>query len=57
MWEGFEADTDLRSFMLKAVADGDVVASQFGVEFRLAASRERRVGVPNEQLRRDRVAQ
>lgn len=30
--ERFEADTDLRAFMLRAVADGDVVASHLGAE-------------------------
>lgn len=30
--ERFEADADLRSFMLKAVADGDVIQSELGAE-------------------------
>jgi len=30
--EGFEADSDLWAYMLKAVADGDVARSEIGVE-------------------------
>lgn len=48
--ERFEADADLRSFMLKAVADGDVVRSELGAEVEPPAAdwpdgRGRRVGV------------
>jgi hypothetical protein len=50
--ERFEADSDLRSFMLKAVADADVVSTELGVEVDPPTAdwpdgRGRLVGVPD----------
>lgn len=60
--ERFEADSDLRSFMPKAVADGDVAPSELGVEVDppavdWPAARDALSRGARHQFRRDRVLQ